>query len=568
MGGVTAYVPAIITCEPGKSLNKIIQRYGVQVSDTGGRVRPALIPVEHLTDVASESRVLDVSFDHALSIPDPAPDAILGPAAAAPAGNPLGFDYAFKVAEFREKNNLGRAQKGPAVLIGVIDTGIDGGHPAFAGRVVRVLDQRAPSGHGHARSDSRFAGREYVGPEQTALATDPEGHGTAVASVAADLAPRADLVVVRAYFTEGGVANGLDYIRRVAEKERRPVVVNVSLNGHRDPHDGTDNLARAIEEFCSSGSGRVVCVSAGNEAGHDIHRGGRLPGGGSATLAVDVPAAPVVSHVHLNTWFNEASGIRFTITPPAGPAGWSVDIPVTSQGAFLTRVFGTDVVEIATRGRNPVGLGSGHHHVAIDIRPVSPAAQCRPGTWQIRITNQKKVARDYDAWVVSSDRHGVVHFAGQGSTDRLRIGAPGTAAHALTVAGYVSSNTWTDAAGGTQTRTEPVGLICQFSSPGPSRVNPAVNPDFAAPGAYVRAALSRQAPPPAAAFTLTGGYQIVRGTSFAAPALTGLVALLLQRDPSLNSREVEALLRGAAVLPTGAPSLQWGAGVVDATRLP
>jgi uncharacterized protein (TIGR03382 family) len=68
-----------------------------------------------------------------------------------------------------------------------------------------------------------------------------------------------------------------------------------------------------------------------------------------------------------------------------------------------------------------------------------------------------------------------------------------------------------------------------------------------------------------ACFLVNDAYAVSTGTSMAAPIVTGAAALLLQREPSLSSAEVRALLQAGTRPPRGgaAETQQVGAGVLD-----
>ena len=75
------------------------------------------------------------------------------------------------------------AADGRGVTVAIVDSGVDGGHPAVAGRVVR-----------HVRVD--------LDGDDALVADDPEardlvGHGTACAGIVAAIAPGVDIVSVR-----------------------------------------------------------------------------------------------------------------------------------------------------------------------------------------------------------------------------------------------------------------------------------------------------------------------------------------------------------------------------------
>ncbi len=100
--------------------------------------------------------------------------------------------------------------------------------------------------------------------------------------------------------------------------------------------------------------------------------------------------------------------------------------------------------------------------------------------------------------------------------------------------------------------TDDLDRVTTFSSRGPSFWGE-TKPEVSAPGAQIRSSLPG------------GSYGAYNGTSMATPHVTGLVALLLQADPTLTVNEVEALLTSTA-LPLGEqiPNNDTGWGRIDA----
>lgn len=133
---------------------------------------------------------------------------------------------------------------GRDVPIAIVDTGIDPGHPDFAGRIVAMED---------------FTGE---GPH------DNHGHGTHVAGIAAGagnqykgIAPEARIYSAKVLHGDGSgymseVIAGLDWA-----VEQNVRVINLSLGGV-GPCDGTDALSTACDAAVTHGV--MVCVAAGN----------------------------------------------------------------------------------------------------------------------------------------------------------------------------------------------------------------------------------------------------------------------------------------------------------------
>jgi uncharacterized repeat protein (TIGR01451 family) len=100
--------------------------------------------------------------------------------------------------------------------------------------------------------------------------------------------------------------------------------------------------------------------------------------------------------------------------------------------------------------------------------------------------------------------------------------------------------------------TDDLDQVTDFSSHGPSPWDE-VKPEVVAPGILIRSALPG------------GTYGVKQGTSMAAPHVAGVVALMLQADPTLTVAEIEEILSSSAV-PLGEtiPNNASGWGRVDA----
>lgn len=133
---------------------------------------------------------------------------------------------------------------GAGVTVAVLDSGVDAGHPALAGRVLPGADYVDGSTDGH---------------------TDPVGHGTAVASLiagaagsdAGGLAPGATILPVRVldeenrYRSSATVAQGVRWA--VAQGAQ---VINLSLGGQRD----SEALSAAISHAMAHDVVVVACT--------------------------------------------------------------------------------------------------------------------------------------------------------------------------------------------------------------------------------------------------------------------------------------------------------------------
>lgn len=139
--------------------------------------------------------------------------------------------------------------------------------------------------------------------------------------------------------------------------------------------------------------------------------------------------------------------------------------------------------------------------------------------------------------------------AGNSGPGRETVGSPGAALHAISVA---ATGNWTGDEGEYE---------AGFTSRGPT-LGGLPKPDISAPGVRIRAAAAGSG----------NGLTVMSGTSMATPFTAGVVALLLEADPTLAVDDgtlpvdkIKAVL-SATALDRGAPGhdTEYGAGLIDA----
>jgi subtilisin family serine protease len=485
-----------------------------------------------------------------------------------------------------------RAERGADCLIAVIDTGIDVLHETFRdehnrSRIIAFWDQRdtsAAASGGAAGNPTRRA--QAFSPAGEAAVTELKlsygalylqedlqrfidgeplpaafpalsrmRHGTTVSSIAAGrrtgddperefcggVAPEAGLIVVRYDLIDAtigynvGHIHALDFIDHLAAKAGKPVVVNISNGMNTGAHDGTSAVEEMCEKFLGNGgrSGRVIVKSAGNERRQARHAVLDVGEGGtgklrwkSTAIPRPEPAAGGLEEI-IELWFDSSNDYRFRVKPPkSNPSPW-VDGEFDQLAERLENFN-------RVRARLDRFHASGNGTFRLEILP-GDASSVEAGEWLLEIEGKSvPIEKPIHAWVErlpNRDVRFIDHV-----NDAVTVTVPGTTGNVIVVGAIGVAETM---------------QLHDDSSFGPTRGGAVVEkPDIVAPGVRIRAAKAgtrRDIDP-----VLAEGAEGNSGTSFAAPHVTGAIALLLSaraKDDAadqFNARQIrQALLRSA-----------------------
>lgn len=465
---------------------------------------------------------------------------------------------------------------GSGVVVGIVDFGGDFAHRNFRKadgrtRLLAIWNQA-----GVAQSNGPFNyGRLYTRQEIDAALLSPDpyaalgygprpdtpfergSHGTHVMDIAAGngrgsglvgVAPEADLVFVEASANDiawqgpdvvknsfGDSVQMLEAIRFIFDLAGdRPCVVNLSLGTNGGPHDGSSLVEQGIDAMVSEKPNRAVVIAASNSQGDGIHTSGQVP----ATGLVEDLVWRVRDLVggEAEVWFAGAKRLELSLIGPDGTV--VLDALQPGDTAEIADDQGKLAVFASCRLTEP---NNGDNVLGVYLAPGLPG-----GDWTIRLRSLGGDVVDYHAWVERLDsaqssfaRPVPTHTVGSISTGRLSIVVGSYDAHKASFP------------------------ISSFSSSGPTR-DGREKPEISAPGGFVIAAHSR---------TGTG---VVRksGTSMAAPAVTGLVALMLaeaaRKGVQLSITDIRAkLAAGAEQQPPAAGPWdpRYGAGRASANAI-
>lgn len=459
---------------------------------------------------------------------------------------------------------------GQGVIIGFVDTGINYQHQAFlnsdgTSRILYLWDQNI-EGSG-IQSDVPF-GSMYdktlinlallnQNPLSIVPSFDEDGHGTMLAGIAAGsidesqgfsgVAPNAEIVAVklaqakhynRAIFNipdtvrcyaETNILIGIEYIRKIAERLKRPLIICFGMGSSQSGHDGHSALSLYLNNI-STAPRRGVCISAGNEGNTRRHYSGDISSG-QTDNTFELRVGELDKNFSMEIWQRSPGKIAVVIESPHGEKTSAIQ-PQFGQCFEHTFVFSNSKIYI-----NNIIVEDETGDQLILIR----LSNALSGIWKIRAVKIDNIAIQFDAWLPSGDIiTEETYFLN--AIPYTTVTAPGNARNPVTITAY----------------NQITNSILPESSRGFTTSN-VVTPDLAAPGFNIKCP------------TIINTYGSATGTGAAAAHSAGIMVLVLEwavmkgNYTSISGRDISRLLiRGATRVNTVEyPNRIWGYGKID-----
>ncbi len=458
--------------------------------------------------------------------------------------------------------------KGNQVVLGFLDSGISLENPVFRTgdgktRVIGLWDQTDQSG---TPPRGFLYGSSYTSEEINQMlwegktdlpGSDPDGHGTKVAAIAAGstvesenfigAAPEASIAFVKLKqakpfmrtiqqipqdsiaYQESDMMLAIRYLDMLATRERKPLVICIALGSNSGGHTGNTALGQYLDSIARR-AGRAVVVAAGNEGNKGHHFFGIVPKN-PGYLDVELRVGEGEEGFQLNLWGNAPGMFAAEITSPAGEQIPRI-FPRILERQRYDFLFENTVLDIQYELTEVV---SGDERLLLSFREPTP------GVWRLRIYSAGDLENSFHIWLP------VTGFISDG-TYFLRpdpdttITGPGNSWRVLTVAGYDGSteSLWMD------------------SGRGNAR-NGVIKPDIAAPAVNV------------STIDRFGRGSTLSGTSASAALAAGASVLLMEwgivqgNVPTMDGAAVQRfLIRGARRPATYSyPNKNWGFGLLD-----
>jgi subtilisin family serine protease len=550
-------VTLIVAADPGRAdeLSGELERLGGQVRKTDTTVDYVRVSMP-LGSVERASKLGDVSamdVSATLPLPDPRPGPNGRPVDGAVEPNPQTPPSARtpRVNPYMPTRDTGAAQftsahpswDGRGVTIGILDTGVDLGHPALAKTTtgqrkiadwVTATDPLTDddptwlkmSTAVHAAGETfTFAGRQWVapptgGPFSAALFAES---GNDISDPASEVAGDVN--------RDGDQTDNFGVLQDVVSKavhvdanQNETFADDRAMRDYKVKYDvgtfGADDPATDVREAMpfvvqTNVPGWVnIGIASGLHGSHvaGITAANRMFGGAMAGAA---PGARIKS-------------VRVCLFSP-GCTEYAL-----IEGMIVAAKSGVDVINMSIGGLP--ALNDGHN---------------------ARAELYNRLIRDYNVQLVIS--------AGNSGSGLNTVGDPSVASDVLSVGSYVHNDTWKSNYGSSTTRAD---NLHPFSSRGP-REDGGFKPEVVAPGAAVSTVPTWQPGQPIpGTYALPAGYAMANGTSMASPQAAGAAALLISaykathrghRPPAPALRK--ALIGTARYLP-GYGAYEQGAGLI------
>ena len=573
---------------PGFDLG-VLEKEGITIGAVAGDIVTLRVPVEKLPVLDECKGVLQYSISHRIAQPE---------------NESARYDTKTDSVQHGWGVVDGIPYTGDGVYIGITDWGFDYTNLSFNNRgdtnrrIERAWDHFRLKGPAPAGFDY---GTEIVGYNDLMTAKGDTSnlynygtHGTHVTGIAAGNgingrfrghAPKARLLLCSFGLGEAEWMDGVAWMRRVAQDSARRLVVNSSWGMYSfSCIDGHSLLSQAINNWSTEGI--VFCTSAGNNGdsysdNFHISRNFSANSDTLRTVATYYSCSNCIGQA-LIMWGEEGHDFSAGIRMQAGTTVWAGPMYNTAGGDRVVHdTLHCDSIAIPYRvliehsnpfDQRPHIQIDADKNTALELQLFIAATGGTVHAWNV--ANKENHAGNEGANFTSGGHQ----YFSSGNTDH-GIGEPACAAKAISVAAHSSGFPNADS-------TEMLGgPIASFSSWGPL-IDGSRKPEISAPGVGVISTISpwcddinsyaENATIYHGMVTTVQGVRYVcyplSGTSMSSPAVTGIVALILQANPGLGTNQVRDIIFSTArndsqtgpLAENDSVSPRWGYGKINA----
>lgn len=454
---------------------------------------------------------------------------------------------------------------GKGVIVGIIDQGFEYQHISMykdgdanndeGYRVKYLWDRLSSSGSKPKTGDNVSRGGDKEGA----------GHASHVANIAVGskieennfhgVATDAEVIMIPSKFGDSEVLEDIAFIKKVAEEEGKPWVVNMSFGSQMGPHDGTTAYCKSAQEL--TGKGAILVAAVGNEGEDNLHSEFTFEEDGEDVFIHVEPGKQGSWEVtYLDIWGQAADGKKHLTVRPY--------IYEKSKFYYFDEETGGNSWKGAGQwleGIDPNNKKE-YYRYYLNVTQLRNLSNKASGIFGVRVTGQ--AGQTIHTWLNPMSGGANPKYTkvsgkttARGNSNYCVGEGAGTIPTAITVASYTTDNSYVSASDNqryVQSWVGSNGEVSAFSSRGPFLDNENYpKPIVAAPGALVSSAFSSYSDGfDASNRTITSivkrgsrkyYYAAMQGTSMATPFVTGTIALWLQANPELSYDDIAYILK-------------------------
>lgn len=510
---------------------------------------------------------------------------------------------------------LPQAFSGHHVVTGIIDAGFDYTHPTLYDtgysvyRVRRAWEEKNISGPAPAAFGYGSEFNDSLSIITRAHDISDGTHGTHVAGIAAGsgaggpggnnsrfrgMAYESDIVLVgiyptAAYWLNTGMADmldGMNYVFNYGDTLGEPAVANLSWGCPLGPHDGSSLFSQACDAL--TGPGKIFVLSAGNNGANKIHLQKTFTASDTSVSTICSFSSYLTDKKNwMDVWGDTSKTfcIRFSLYFGNNRVDSSLVFCLDDQTHQINLVgtngdtcFITLTTVSSEFNLKPHMLIEAYSRVADRLRVTISGTDGTIDMWQGYVLQTSGYYGSFLSygypWAVNGDSYST-------------ISDMATSRSAIAVGAYNSKTSFTNVSAQTLSYSGYVkGAIASFSSLGPT-ADGRTKPNITGPGLALASSVSSVDStfwPSGIDYNTvvsqyvsplngqTYAYAMLAGTSMSGPAVSGIVSLLLEADPTLTPTQVMTILAQTAIVDnfTGVipvnGSNTWGFGKVNAYR--
>ena len=505
---------------------------------------------------------------------------------------------------------------GEGVIVGIVDDGLDFRHLTFRNadgstRLLGLWDQRVDGAAGSPPAGFNYGGECTVQMINAAIngnggCTQPStgNHGTHVGGIAAGngqqtgngqpayrfvgMAPKADILASNSIAGGTGgsnsVVDGIVWMKAKAVALGKPLVVNLSLGSYYGARDGTSNYERALSN--AGAAGMVITSAAGNEGSDKIVATPLISTGQTKTVTFNW-ADSVTKDQRIEIWYPGSNQYAVKVSGPNGCA-----MPdFVPAGTDRTFTLPCGIIEVNSTGPQ---ANNDDRQILISFSRITSNPTGFQGAWTYEVRGDVVAAPDTPVQMICGEDSGGLLFTSD-TPAGFTLGIltdTSTPTRTISVASYNTNSSWQTTGGAPNNPANynhgPITDVSRFSSRGPrrncsnlSKCPVVMKPEITAPGAMIISALGQDARVPRDDSVEADGKHVAyNGTSMATPHLTGAIALMFQKNPTLTPEQVKQILfqnvqtnaftgqlpafnPASPLMPTSTNN-NWGYGILDA----